>query len=478
MDHHGKIYLVDRSVAIITSANTTGRGFMEQIETGDLVTDPQKVEALVSQFDTYFAQAIDLTGELLAALKCWLELAKPWDIYLKTMLALEDLQPIRNTYKKRPLSYQVDMIAQTLRQIREFGGSFLVASTGLGKTVVAIYVALHLRSENEIDNVLVIAPKAVHQIWEDELLAAGIAGRCFTRQALDRRDSASGSALKEFEKIAKSLQQQRWLIIIDESHNFRNRYVEKWVGRELEKVESLVFKRLRRIVQTGNAKALLLTASPYGKDIQNLNNQLFLLPHTAPNQSSTTETEFANSSWGVESIDEFINLSVVSQLTTAHVAKYYSKTDRQSIYIEREQERLYIPRIRLHSIHFHLPVENELTRAIVENSFDLDSGNFMTRKLIDRLVRIAWTSSPLALRGILERVIDTPGGPNDYDFFKADFVHSPHARRQILSPIVQQLRRETFADDRKLLTLLNVLETIKAKKEKAIVFCERRATVV
>lgn len=479
MDHHGKIYLVDNSVAIITSANTTGRGFIEQIETGDLVTDPQKVTALVRQFDAYFAIAIDLTQELLEALKRWLQLASPWDIYLKTMLALEDLQLIKNTYKKRPASYQVDMIAQTLRYIREHGGSMLVASTGLGKTVVAIHVALHLRFEDEIDNVMVISPKAVHRMWERELLAASLAGKCFTRQALDRKKSNSGSALKDFEEIAKSLQQQRWLIIIDESHYFRNRYVEKWVNKELQKVESQVFKRLREIVQTGNAKVLLLTASPYGKDIQNLNDQLFLLPHTAPNRTLFEEPEYAEKSWQVDSVDEFINLPVVSQLTTPHVARYYGKTEGQDIYIEREQEKLYIPKLRLHSIHFQLPLlESNLTRAIVENYFDLNSYNPKIKKLIDRLVRVAWTSSPLALRGVLERVIDTPGGPNEYDFFKVDFVRSGQRRRQILASIVEQLKRETFADDRKLLTLLNLLENVKARNEKAIVFCERRSTVV
>ncbi len=61
----------------------------------------------------------------------WLQLADPWDIYLKTILALENLQPIKANYKKQPVSYQVDMISQTLNKIRDHGGSMLVASTGL-----------------------------------------------------------------------------------------------------------------------------------------------------------------------------------------------------------------------------------------------------------------------------------------------------------------------------------------------------------
>lgn len=478
MDHHGKIYLVDRTVAIITSANTTGRGFIEQIETGKIATDPQEVNALVHQFDIYFAQATDLTQELLATLKRWLKLSSPWDIYLKTMLALEDFQPLEHTYRKRPLGYQMDMIAQTLHQIRQFGGSILVASTGLGKTVVTIHAGLRLRAEGEIDNVMVICPKPLQEMWRRELLAAGLAGICFTRHALDRRRSSSGGELRRFEEIAATMQTQRWLVVIDESHKFRNRYVDKLVNRKVSKMESLVFGRLRGIVQTGNVKVLELTASPYGKSVQNLNDQLFLLPHTAVNRIHPIDSESSEHPWQVDSIDNFINLPVVSQLTTPHVARYYGQTDDQGIYVEREQQRLYIPRVLLHSIYFRLPLESELTRVIVGGCFNLNSRNPIFRKHIERLVRIAWASSPLALLGVLERVIDTPGGRNDFDFFQLEFTLSRHERRQALLPIIEQLRRETYASDRKLQTLLNLLTGIKARNEKAIVFCERRATVV
>ena len=476
--HHGKLYLVDRLVAIHASANLTRRGLMQQVENGGVVTDPKQVAILVEEFDGYFAVAHDITAELLDALNRWLELAKPWAIYLKTMLALEDLQPLKQIYKKRLLNYQIDMTARTLHQLRERGGSLLVASTGLGKTVVAIYVALYLRYEDEIHNVMVIAPKAVHRMWERELLAAGIAGKCFTRQALNLKKSASGAALADFEEFIQSLPDKRWLLVIDESHNFRNRHVDKKVGREYQQVESLIFKRLQRLIQTGRVKVLELTASPYGKNIENLNNQLFLLPHTAPNLSSEEISESPDRAWKVDSVEEFINLPVVSQLTTPYVAKHYGQKDGEHIYIQQGQEKLYFPKLRLHSIHFPLLFENELSRVFVENYFDLDSRIPKIRKLIARTARVAWTSSPLALRGVLERVIDTPGGPNEYDFFTADFAYLPLARRRILSPLVEQLKSQTYADDPKLGTLLNLLSDIKARQEKAIVFCERRATVI
>ena len=88
MAHHAKIYLIDCEAMIIGSSNTTGHGLIEQIETGSLVTDLQEITARLDNFEAYFAQARDITQELLEALRRWLELARPWDIYLKTMLAV------------------------------------------------------------------------------------------------------------------------------------------------------------------------------------------------------------------------------------------------------------------------------------------------------------------------------------------------------------------------------------------------------
>ena len=204
-DHHAKLYIVDRKVAIMASSNLTQRGLREQVEAGNIITKHREVVALVNEFDTYFAEAKDITQELLEVLQRWLNFVPPWDVYLKTMLALEDIQPIKSNYNKQPVSYQVDMIAQTLRQIKEFGGSMLVASTGLGKTVVAVHVALHLRNDDLIDNIMVIGPKAVRSSWTDEMRDAGLPCEYFVYQALDKSGSEQDGSLELFEKIQKNM---------------------------------------------------------------------------------------------------------------------------------------------------------------------------------------------------------------------------------------------------------------------------------
>ncbi|HEY9878618.1 MAG TPA: phospholipase D-like domain-containing protein, partial [Leptolyngbyaceae cyanobacterium] len=371
LNHHAKIYLVDNSIGIVGSSNTTGRGLLEQIESGALVTDPQEIANRVQDFNNYFAAAKDLTKEFLEALLRWLRLATPWDIYLKTMLALEDLQPIKITYKKQPVSYQVDMIAQALRQIRNYNGSMLVASTGLGKTVVAIFVALHLLKEDLIDYVMVIGPKAVKRNWEKELLAASLPYRYFVRQVLDKKSAAQAKVLEDFEEIAETVDQQRWLLIIDESHELRNRFPKFFKNFREKKRQRRAFDRLRPVIEKGDMKVLLLSGSPYAKDTENLNNQLFLLPHKDNNRSLLEEAGYADRCWKVTDPDDFIKLPVASQLTTPHVARHYGQSDEQGTYIKYGGEKRYIPSVKLFSVEFPLVFEDEIHQLIQKRYFDM-----------------------------------------------------------------------------------------------------------
>lgn len=483
MNHHAKLYLIDRKIAIITSANTTGRGFIEQIESGTLETQRDKVTNLVNKFDEYFVQAKDITQELLEAFQKWLQLASPWDIYLKTILALENLQPIKANYKKQPVSYQVDMISQTLRQIREHDGSMLVASTGLGKTVVAVHVAIHLREEGVIDKVIVVCPVAVRNTWKREMRDASLHSDYFTLSALDRENSTRDHTLEDFEEIVQNIGSDgRYFLIFDESHQLRKRYPDEFRNRrsrQEDRLERLAFTRLSTLVKTGNLKVLLLSGSPYATDIDNINTQLLLLPHTAESRALFPEYVDDARAWRIDEAEQFTTLPVASQLTTPHVAKYYGQTDSQGIYIDFGGQKRYIPQVILHSIYIPLPIEGELTSVIIDGYFDLDTTHPIYRKNIETQVKISWGSSPEALLYFLERVVDTPGGLKEFDFAKkgkSAFKFSKNERHQALNPIIQKLKKLNLKHDLKLQTLVTLLKEININNEKVIIFCERYPT--
>lgn len=109
---------------------------------------------------------------------------------------------------------------------------------------------------------------------------AGLPCDYFVRQTFDRKDAKQDHALELFEYILEDIANRRWLLIIDESQEFRNRFKQDLFNMTKKPKERLAFIKLRELVKKGNLKVLLLTGSPYAKDIENINNQLYLLPHT------------------------------------------------------------------------------------------------------------------------------------------------------------------------------------------------------
>lgn len=161
-----------------------------------------------------------------------------------------------------------------------------------------------------------------------------------------------------------------------------------------------------------------------------------------------------------------------------YVAKYYGQQEWQDIYIKFGESCHYIPKVILHTLTFPLIFATELTDAILNGCFDLDSRNSMLREVIKRIVKIAWVSSPLSLQGVLEKVIDTPGGSNAYGLEKLQFTWNRQQRQSALEPLISKSKKLPESSDIKLQALSSILQKAQTKSQKVIIFCERHATVV
>ena len=288
-DHHAKLFLVDDAIALVASSNVSQRGMIDAIEAGTVVDNPESVQIFLHQFDVHFfsPDCIDITQELIEQLRRWLGLASPWEIYLKTLLAIKSLDEIevqRPSYRK-PVGYQTDVIARILRQMDDFDGAILIASTGLGKTVIAADVTLRLKQSGSIDNVLVIGPDPVRKEWNDHLRPTGVWLDYYNHLALNAGKLDHNRHAEELVKTLETVLDDRWLVIIDESHNLRNRYHKELQDGKINHKEHTAFIRFRQAVLKSHCKVLLLTATPFAKEIENVNNQLFLLPHVGPNRT-------------------------------------------------------------------------------------------------------------------------------------------------------------------------------------------------
>ena len=274
----------------------------------------------------------------------------------------------------------------------------------------------------------------------------------------------------------------RYLLIFDESHKLRKRYPDQF-GNKYSKIERRrerkAFTRINEVVnELGNperVKVLLLTGSPYATDIDNINVQLHLLPHTA--KTSVLFPEFFDNpyAWKIEESNQFTQLPVAHQLTTPHVAKYYGQLDEKGRYINFGEQKKYFPDVLLFTISFPVILESELSSVITQGYFDLNIPNAIYRKNIVSLIKKAWASSPLALKESLESVVDTPEGEKSFNLEKSEFVISQEERQKVLNPIISKLHKLKPQQDKKLQNLLNIID-FHCPQEKLVIFCERYPT--
>ena len=476
-DHHAKLYLVDDCIALVSSSNVSQRGMIDAIEAGYVVDEQKSVQLYLEQFDKHFfaPDSWDITQDLLNALKRWLGMASPWEIYLKTLLALKDLEEIpetRPTYKN-PVGYQNDVIARLLRQIDEYNGAMLVASTGLGKTVIATDLARRMKINGKIDNVLLIGPEPVRDSWRKHFRPAGITPEYFNHSALDVIDFKRNQFAGELNEILEDSLDERWLVVIDESHELRNRYKYRWEDNNLVKQERSAFEMLHRTFEKAKCKVLLLTATPYAKELNNINNQLHLLPHTSSSHALLPNEVKDSHAWMINEIRELKESPPVSVITTPYVSRYYGVKGKEGIHINFNGLKQYIPHVVLFAAYTPILCEEQMTKAIDNHCFKRKSTRARNQP-IEMQARVAWASSPLMLKHVIEQSLKN----KDEGGYDVKFMLEKDIRESYLTPILKTISNLKLQDDMKLNTLVEILkEHCIQKKEKVIIFAERLPTI-
>jgi len=183
---HCKFYLIDEHTVLQGSANFSRRGLVESIEQIGSSQDPSQVQLFSQAYWDYYRLATPLTQQLIDLLSQFLELAAPFDIYLKTLLTLNYL-PDRSVREggNLPVYYQKAVVARALRQIDAWGGAVVVAATGLGKTVMGSEIAYRLQAQGKIKRVVLLSPAGnVQESWRNELDARDLPYSAFTNTIL------------------------------------------------------------------------------------------------------------------------------------------------------------------------------------------------------------------------------------------------------------------------------------------------------
>ena len=246
-------------------------------------------------------------------------------------------------------NFQKDAVIGAINKLERYNGCIVADSVGLGKTFTALGIIKYYEKRNK--DVLVLCPKKLEANWntfrqndKNNLLAKDK----FNYDVLFHTDLSREKGMSN----GRNLELVNWgnygLVVIDESHNFRNNSTS--VGKE-----NRYQKLLRKIVQEGiETKVLMLSATPVNNRFNDLKNQLAIAYEGASfeindrlnternidtvfvraQKSFNTWSKLSNDDRTTEKLLEMLDFDffeILDSLTIArsrkHITKYYDTSD-------------------------------------------------------------------------------------------------------------------------------------------------------
>jgi SNF2 family DNA or RNA helicase len=173
-------------------------------------------------------------------------------------------------------TFQKDGAKAAINKILDYNGCILADSVGLGKTYTALAVIKYFEQRNE--RVLVLCPKKLSRNWTIYRSPSSLnpfSDDKFRYDVLHHtdlsRDSGNVNGLE--------LDTLNWgaydLVVIDESHNFRNNNLATQRPGDTEQRRSRYQRLMEDIISAGvKTKVLLLSATPVNNQLADLRNQI------------------------------------------------------------------------------------------------------------------------------------------------------------------------------------------------------------
>lgn len=318
---HSKCYIFTNknnspAYGIIGSSNFTEKGLQGNSELNYLETNPliitypststSTIKGHVGWFEEKWAQSEDWTKEFLEQVlkpskpvqiietekKKKAEALTPYELYIKllqynfgdlldvdTSQVISDYLP--NDYIR--LDYQIDAVKQCFSIMRNHGGFMLADVVGLGKTIVGCLVIKHFINHPDDDRerkVLIVTPPAIKSAWTGtieefdkdrtdqispyiDFITTGSIGKLVDVEDEEDFETDSGEFIEELNH------NNYGLILIDESHKFRNSNT-----RMYQMLDDLI---AQIGANTGCYPYIgLLSATPQNNTPNDLKNQIYL----------------------------------------------------------------------------------------------------------------------------------------------------------------------------------------------------------
>lgn len=169
--------------------------------------------------------------------------------------------------------FQRDAALAIINKLEKYNGCILADSVGLGKTFTALAVVKYYENRNK--SVLILSPKKLAENWntyKDNYVNNPIAEDRLNYDVLFHTDLSRKGGISN----GLDLNRLNWgnydLVVIDESHNFRN-----GLGTHGNTHENRYQRLMEKVIRTGvKTKVLMLSATPVNNRFLDLKNQLAL----------------------------------------------------------------------------------------------------------------------------------------------------------------------------------------------------------
>ena len=263
---HAKLYLAYRDddtsprPTIMGSSNLTYAGMAGQGELDTQIPDKDNTKKLADWFEDHWndPQCLDITLELLEVIdNSWAgqDDLPPYYIYLKTAYHLSQEARAGIAEYTLPPEFQRDLfpfqqnaVKIAVRHLRneKINGAMIGDVVGLGKTITACAIA-KMYETMFTASTLIICPANLQDMWQKYKTRYDLKAEIWSKDKTIDVDNMP------FFK----------LVIIDESHNLRNR-------------EGARYRNIKEFIAHQDCQVLLLSATPYNKAYTDLSNQLRL----------------------------------------------------------------------------------------------------------------------------------------------------------------------------------------------------------
>ncbi|MCX6152607.1 MAG: helicase-related protein [Candidatus Kapabacteria bacterium] len=253
--NYGNWRIDNKPYSFLGSSNLTFSGLQGNGELNIDVEGVDENEKLVKWFNDRWSESLDISKKLIEVIENgWTKsLIEPYYIYLKIIYHLSrearaglSEYSIPKEFNEILFDFQKQAVKIATHHIRKIGGIIIGDVVGLGKTLTACTIA-KIFEELELAKTLIICPPKLGPMWQEHI---------------DKYDlKAVVMSIGETHKLKTAPRYP--LVIIDESHNFRN-------------IKGQRYSEIQEYIRFNDSKVILLTATPYNKTYLDLYAQIAL----------------------------------------------------------------------------------------------------------------------------------------------------------------------------------------------------------